>query len=515
MDTQGTLSDAQWRAVERIEDILAQTADLREALVTGLDVLRKEFGCPGAALYLPRFCEHLQDEWTYLGVPDFWENSGKDALAGAAARVMQSGRPEAGVEALALGAALPVHNGQRVLGALLVHGAPTPAENYPLWAAFLRPFARFVTLHASISGNTTGMPSYMDLMRSRNTLRAMFDSLPISIYIIDAGYNLVAINKSRSNRVGEIPSKLVGRRCYEVLYHRGEPCQGCLVGETFATGRSTVHVSRTRLSGDTFQEWEVSSFPIFDENGQVIQAILVEQDVTEKRNLEANLIQSEKLAAVGQLAAGVAHEINNPLTAIIANAQILRHEIPEEDSELLDSVKLIEMAGRRASQVVRNLLGIARKEKYEFEPIDLNETVQSALALVQHELVGRSIKVNLDLAADMPRVLVSYDQLQGVWINLVLNAIDAIDKEEGQINIVTRYADDVFQVIITDNGKGIPPDYLPRLFEPFFTTKSPGRGTGLGLSVCQRVIRQHGGNISVDSQYGKWTRFTVSLPGPR
>jgi len=160
-------------------------------------------------------------------------------------------------------------------------------------------------------------------------------------------------------------------------------------------------------------------------------------------------------------------------------------------------------------------LGIARKEKYEFEPIDLNETLHNAISLVQHELVGRPIQVELRLTDKMPRVVASQDQLQGVWINLILNAIDAIDKDTGLITITSHYTGSEFQVSITDNGKGIPTDHLPRVFEPFFTTKSPGRGTGLGLSVCMRVIRHHGGSLQVDSLLGKWTRFTVSLPGPK
>lgn len=115
----------------------------------------------------------------------------------------------------------------------------------------------------------------------------------------------------------------------------------------------------------------------------------------------------------------------------------------------------------------------------------------------------------------MPRVVASQDQLQGVWINLILNAIDAIDKETGLISITSIYNGSEFQVTIVDNGKGIPADHLPRVFEPFFTTKLPGRGTGLGLSVCMRAIRHHGGNLQVDSQMGKWTRFTISLPGSK
>ena len=354
--------------------------------------------------------------------------------------------------------------------------------------------------------------SYQDLLNSRNTLRALFDSLPIAIYIIDQAFNLLAINTSRATRVAEKPNMLVGRKCYEMLYRRMIPCPNCRVGEMFISGQNTLRLSREWLDNDKFIEWEISTYPIYGDQSTPVQAIIVEQDITEKRNLEANLIQSEKLAAVGQLAASIAHEINNPLTAIIANAQLLRKEIDPDNIDLMDSAKLIEMAGIRASQVVRNLLGIARKEKYEFEPIELNETLQNALTLVQHELINRPIRVNLNLQAGMPMLVASQDQLQGVWINLFLNAIDAIDKPVGEISISSLFTGSEFHVTIMDNGKGISQEHLARVFEPFFTTKSAGSGTGLGLSVCMRVIKHHGGIITAESQDGKWTRFTVRLP---
>ncbi len=513
-----SLAEAELRALEKLNDVLLDAADLQQAFQIGLGIFLSTLGRPGAALFLPRFCEHVTQDWTFCDPSPDWKaqlEEDNTALHALVEQVVRTGQVTPGSNDLALGAIFPVQTGQKSLGALLVCGPVIPPEDYPRWLALLRPFARTAALHAAISGNPGEAPSYGELLGSRNTLRAMFDSLPISIYIIDSAYNLAAINFSRSERVGGRPSQLVRGKCYEKLYHRTSPCPGCRASETFATGENTVRMSRSWLDNDRFNEWEIATFPISNEHNIVHQAIIIEQDVSEKRNLESNLIQSEKLAAVGQLAAGVAHEINNPLTAIIANAQILRREVPPEDPEVLESIKLIEMAGTRASQVVRNLLGIARKEKYEFEPIDLNSTLDNAITLIQHELVGRAIRIELHLAEDMPEVLASQDQLQGVWINLVLNAIDAIDKEDGLITVTSDFSGSEFQVTITDNGKGIAPDHLPRVFEPFFTTKSPGRGTGLGLSVCMRVIRHHGGNIQVDIQLGKWTRFVVTLPGPK
>lgn len=353
--------------------------------------------------------------------------------------------------------------------------------------------------------------SRWELLHSRNTLRALFDSMPAALYIVNRQYTLIALNMSSANRAGERPNLLVGQKCYQALYNRQEICPGCRVSETLIKGRTTNRSERRNLSDEEISDWDISSFPIYDEADEVVQAILLEQDVTEKRRLETTLAQSEKLAAVGQLAAGVAHEINNPLTAIIANAQLMQREIPA-DNELYESLDLISRAGARAAHVVRNLLDFARKERYQFVPTDVNDTVKRAISLVQHELLARSITLDYAPQLDLPLVPASQDQIQGVWLNLLLNAIDAIEHVDGRLRVKTYLTDGFVCVEIADNGKGIPPDRLDRIFEPFFTTKAIGRGTGLGLSVCDRIIKQHGGRIQVVSELNQGTCFTVSLP---
>jgi two-component system NtrC family sensor kinase len=352
-----------------------------------------------------------------------------------------------------------------------------------------------------------------ELLNSRNTLRALFDNIPASLYIVDRAYALRAINRSRAQRAQSRPRLLVGRCCYEALFGRISPCPECLVAETFQTGHSTTRAVRRTDTDAGTNEWEIGTYPILDAIGQVDQVILFEEDVTERRHLEANLAQSEKLAAVGQLAAGVAHEINNPLTAVIANAQLMQRSIPP-DSEWQESVDLILTAGSRAAQVVRNLLDFARKEQYRFDRTDINETVRKTLELVQHEVMSRSIAVAFDPDPDLPRVMASGDHLQGVWLNLILNAFDALEGLPGEIRISTRRREREVLVVFEDTGKGISAENLPRIFEPFFTTKLPGQGTGLGLSVCHQIIKQHNGQILADSEIGHGTRFTVILPVP-
>jgi signal transduction histidine kinase len=349
-----------------------------------------------------------------------------------------------------------------------------------------------------------------EIMRSRNILRALFDSLPSSIYIIDQTSRIVAANVSRAKRVGTHPMQLVGKKCYEALYNRNETCPGCLVNETLFAGSNTIRHSRVWLDEQP-SDWEISTFVVLNDQNQPGQAIIIEQDVTEKRRLETNLIQSEKLAAVGQLAAGVVHEINNPLAAIIANAQILAQDLAG-DEDKLESVKLIELAGMRASQVVKNLLGFARKEQYDFEPVDLNTTIEKAIQLLQHKLIAQSVPLKQDLSDDLPTIMASRDHLEGVWVNLMMNALDAMREQDGRLSISSRYVNNEFRVTVTDNGMGIPPERISHIFEPFYTTKGFNQGTGLGLSICHRVIKNHGGYITVDSQIGEGTKFTVVLP---
>jgi signal transduction histidine kinase len=212
------------------------------------------------------------------------------------------------------------------------------------------------------------------------------------------------------------------------------------------------------------------------------------------------------------LAAGVAHEINNPLSAVIANSQLLQREIPLENTDTHESLKLIETAGLRASQVVRNLLGFARKEQYEFLPIDLNETLHNAISLTKHELLSRQVNVTYKLGQNLPLINASKDHIQSVWINIILNALDSMVEGKGELKLTSKFVNNEFTVTIADNGEGIPPDRVSRIFEPFFTTKAPGRGTGLGLSVCHRIIKQHGGYIQVDSLVDEGTKFTIVLP---
>jgi two-component system NtrC family sensor kinase len=209
----------------------------------------------------------------------------------------------------------------------------------------------------------------------------------------------------------------------------------------------------------------------------------------------------------------VAHEINNPLTVILANTQILREEI-ETVHPYYGSIELISRASERTSRIVRNLLDFARAEQFEFVPTDLNRSLEDAVSLVGSQVRKANIEVVTDLSPGLPPIWASPDHLHVVWLNLLLNARDAIVEagREGEIRVSSHRDGEQVVVHVTDNGVGMPLHMLGRIFDPFFTTKPPGKGTGLGLFTCYRTVERHGGEISVDSQAGVGTSFEILLP---
>ena len=354
--------------------------------------------------------------------------------------------------------------------------------------------------------------SQWEILNSRNTLRTFFDNIPTCVYIVDRSYTILAINSRRSDRIGKAPNELVGRKCYEKLFGNSTPCALCRIGEAF-DGVPSVRNFREWGAKETFVHWEITTVPIRESTNVINRAIVFDEDITEKWVLEAGLIQSEKMASIGQLAANVAHEINNPLAAIIANAQLLLRDLPSADEDTIESLKLIETAGVRAAKIVGDLLESARKEKREeYEEISLNETIQNALSMVSFEIKNRSITVKLELDDKMPNIFAHKNKLIGVWINLIVNALGAIESTKGVISISTRYEKQEYQIIFSDNGKGILPENQEQIFKPFFTTKKVGTGTGLGLFVSLQVIKEHHGDIHFETKPDNGTSFIIIIP---
>jgi two-component system, NtrC family, sensor kinase len=227
---------------------------------------------------------------------------------------------------------------------------------------------------------------------------------------------------------------------------------------------------------------------------------------------QAQLIQSEKLAAVGQLGAGIAHEVKNPLAGILGCAQLSMRDAAQ-GSLLQKNLQLIEKETRRCKTIIENLLKFARQEKALLEPTDLNRVVEDSAAIVRHQLELQQVKVLTDLAPRLPQIRGNANQLQQVLMNLMINAQHAMEGRPGSVTLTTRLLDPGrIEIRVIDDGPGIPQEILPRLFEPFFTTKPVGKGTGLGLSVSYGIIKDHHGDIRPVSEPGRGAIFIITLP---
>lgn len=245
----------------------------------------------------------------------------------------------------------------------------------------------------------------------------------------------------------------------------------------------------------------------------------VEQKTSELKLAHEHALHTEKMASIGKMAAVLAHEINNPLSGILTYAKLLRKWIDRDDAgldrrqEIRDSLDLIASESRRCGDLVKNLLTFSRATPMNLQLTDLNRVVEQAIRLVQHQLDLAGIQLQLQLDPDLPRVVCDASQIEQVLLALVMNAMDAMP-QGGNLWLTTSFSREPgrVRIVVRDDGVGIPPEILPRLFEPFLTTKETGHGVGLGLAISHSILERHRGNIEVQSEVGRGTTFTVTLP---
>jgi PAS domain S-box-containing protein len=248
-----------------------------------------------------------------------------------------------------------------------------------------------------------------------------------------------------------------------------------------------------------------------DHEGKPIRVIGAMTDITERRKMDARLRQSEKMIGMGQLAAGIAHELNNPLTGILGFAQA-ELETPGLSDSLRHSLEIIFRQGQRCTRLVKNLLNFAREQKESVKtPEDLARVAEDTLALVDVLAKGRRVKVIPKIQQGLPPASVHRDQIQQILVNLCVNAMDAMP-DGGELTLILERNGEEAVLSVRDTGSGIPPEIQPRIFEAFFTTKEPGKGTGLGLSLVAEIVKTHQGKINFESEAGRGTMFTVALP---
>jgi len=334
-----------------------------------------------------------------------------------------------------------------------------------------------------------------------------FDTIADGISLHDPDFRITRVNRALAERLGTTPAALIGRFCYEIIHRRDQPVEQCPCLKARESGQMETTEWEEAHLGGIFQ---VSAYPILDEKGQLHSVVHVMRDITAARRLESELVRSEKLAALGRLTAALAHEINNPLQGLRSGFHLLRN--PQVSAEKRE--QYLEVAGREVERliaIVERILGFYRPAGEHMQPTDLNQVLEETLSLAARQLEQGRVAVECRLDRDLPRIAAVPDQLKQVFLNLVLNALQAMPSG-GTLLVQTGRREQQGEVFaaLSDTGTGIPAEDIGRIFEPFYTTRPDG--LGLGLAISYGIVERHGGRIEVHSRVGQGSTFTVVLP---
>jgi len=349
-----------------------------------------------------------------------------------------------------------------------------------------------------------------NIRESKRNLEAIFDGIRDRLSIQAPDYQILRVNRAVAENHKTSFQELIGRKCYEAYFQRTLPCEKCPVSLTIETKHPGSSIMKLVEDNTTLQ---VFSYPILDEKGGLSSVIEYIKDITEEQQLQEQLIQSEKLAGIGILASGVAHEINNPLTGIIGMAEISLEE--EDSSKNKEYLNDILNCAQRIGEIVKGLKSYSRVAKKEdLNSVDLNEVLEESLKMVRLAVKTASVEVVKEFQP-VQKIEANTGEIQQVFTNLITNAYQAMGGRGGKLILSTRSLKNSVEVKVTDKGMGIPQKYLCQIFDPFFTTKNPGEGTGLGLNIVYRIVTKYEGTIDVESKEQIGTTFTIKFPTRR
>jgi PAS domain S-box-containing protein len=348
---------------------------------------------------------------------------------------------------------------------------------------------------------------------SEQKYRLLFDSASDAIFLVDlASLEIVEANPAATELAGRAADKLVGRSLHD-LCPKLQHCSTSLLENKRVVERLFDTAGEFHLvRGQGEQMLCEGSATLVDYHQRPVMQMNA-REITGRKKMEQQLRQAEKLSALGQLVAGVAHELNNPLAVVMGYAQILSKHKTLEEKVRKDLLKILHES-ERAAKIVRNLLTFARPREPHMTVVDVNRLVADALETREIQVHSAQVQVLRRLAPDLPVTKADADQIEQVMANLMANAIQALDNHLGKrvIEVTTEKRGDKIRIAVADTGPGIPLQILDRIFDPFFTTKGPGKGTGLGLSICYSIMEEHKGKIWVESEVGKGARFIAELP---
>jgi len=403
---------------------------------------------------------------------------------------------------------VPIVQEDKVAGAIVLES--------PQLGDFTKEEARFVqhlAEHAAVAMENARL--YERLRKSEERYRTYVENVPDAIWETDAKGHFTYWSPQIKDLTGYTSEELLGHTAHKFLIHpddvdgfRNEARQ------MLEEGREEYTLTHHALHRDgSILHLETSIRPVRDDAGKVIKFQGVAREVSDRVFLRAQLIQSAKLSAIGQMISGVAHELNNPLTTVMGYTQLL--QASDVDERVKDDLQRIYEDALRAQRIVQNLLTFARQKKPRRTLVDINEAIEQTLALRIYQFKVDNVEVVKELADNLPWTMADASQLQQVFLNIINNAHQAIVDEKGGGILTVRSElldDDIIRVSFGDTGPGIPPEILDRVFDPFFTTKDVGAGTGLGLSVSHGIVQEHDGRIWAETEPGQGATFFVELP---
>ena len=353
-----------------------------------------------------------------------------------------------------------------------------------------------------------------ELQETRARYKSIMNELiQEDVIMIGVDFRILDVNNSVLKRLGLQRKDVIGRYCYEITHHEDQPCSGekhpCPLIQTIESKKpfQTTHVHLDKDAKEIY--YSIATYPM-QEAGEVYGAIEISRDITKDINVQKAMMQQEKLASVGRLSAGVAHEINNPLTTILTTAMLMQEDL-DPQAPNYQELETITKETLRCRKIVTSLLDFARQSTPTRKPCDINDIVKESFTLTQKQAAFKDVTLNYEMDENIPRLSLDKGQIQQAIINLIINAIEATDAG-GSIFISTAYkkVQNRVDIAVSDTGHGIADSDLVKLFDPFFTTKA--EGTGLGLAITHGIIEQHNGMIDVFSKLGRGTIFTIKLP---
>ena len=537
------------QTINQIADGIARSLELDDVLAGALQCTIGALGVLGGSICLKEEATGLFIEKAFIGPPamqDVWTRLKGEGLP-PSERVIRTRtplvvddlrtllpsdehRPIAALSTLTV----PSLAGDELLGTMTV-GAEIPGRFEPADQRLLGVIAGQI----GVAVQNARLHDFV--RRGKRDWEQTFDAIADPIAVFDSSGSLLRGNRALANHLGREVTTLRGATCADIGFCTDSDAD-CVVARAMAHDASQTEV--TLADGQIFS---VTTFPVVDgRNGASVVQVAknVTEDIHSKRRLQqlsdelaqanarsmaaldrlkstqAQLLQSEKLSAIGQLVAGVAHELNNPLTSVIGYAQLLEDELdtPGEmrtAAELSQDLRRIAQESERAAKIVRNLLAFARRQAAERAPQDVADLFSRVMALRSYELRLNGIELVTEFQAALPHVVADGSQLQQALLNLVLNAEQAMrGRPTKRLEVGARFDENAgaVELFIKDSGHGIDRANLSRIFDPFFTTRDVGEGTGLGLSICYGIVRDHGGQITVESVVNSGTTFSILLP---